>query len=96
MVSGAWWLLDFVAFWNFRACLRLVMVIQALPNIAIGWPKVAILIEPLQVLVFLSLFFAHVMSPSGSELEQTEWNPRSRQEELLAGLVVGATAEAQD
>lgn len=91
MVSGAAWLLDFVAFWNFSACLHLVMVIQALQNIAIGWPKVAILIEPLQVLVFLSLFFAHVRYPSDSELEQTGSIRQSYQAVRPAGFAVAPT-----
>lgn len=70
MVSGAGWLFDFVAFRYLGASLHLILLIKMVPNIAIRRPEVTVLIEPLQVFVFLSLFFAHVMHPSGSELGQ--------------------------
>lgn len=90
MVSGAAWLLDFVAFWDLDASLHLILLIKMVSNIAIRWTEVAVLIEPLQVFVFLSLFFAHVMRPSGSELGQTVCHPRSHHPEVvpLAGSAV--------
>lgn len=84
VVSGALLLLFVVACWYWITGSLGVLPIHDVANITIGWTEVCILVKPLQVFVFFSLFFAHVRHPSGNEQGQTGCRHRTSQVARLA------------